>query len=98
MKVLLANKFFYDHGGPETVLFATRDLLLAGGHDVIDFAMMPAERGETGLAATLATAFRRLPVTSRRTSSCGTSGQASRQCGARYGFSTRERRPVKCAS
>lgn len=39
MKILMANKFFYDHGGPETVLFATRDLLLAHGHDVIDFAM-----------------------------------------------------------
>ncbi len=39
MKVLLANKFFYDHGGPETVLFATRDLLQGAGHQVIDFAM-----------------------------------------------------------
>lgn len=39
MKVLLANKFFYDHGGPETVLFAERDLLRDAGHDVIDFAM-----------------------------------------------------------
>lgn len=39
MKVLLANKFFYDHGGPETVLFAERELLRNAGHDVIDFAM-----------------------------------------------------------
>lgn len=39
MKILLANKFFYDHGGPETVLFAQRDLLQAAGHDVIDFSM-----------------------------------------------------------
>jgi glycosyltransferase involved in cell wall biosynthesis len=39
MKVLLANKFFYDHGGPETVLFATRDLLRRAGHEVVDFAM-----------------------------------------------------------
>ena len=39
MKVLLANKFFYDHGGPETVLFATRDLLSGAGHDVVDFSM-----------------------------------------------------------
>lgn len=42
MRVLLANKFFYDHGGPETVLFATRDLLAAHGHDVVDFAMHDA--------------------------------------------------------
>lgn len=39
MRVLLANKFFYDHGGPETVLFAERDMLRASGHDVIDFSM-----------------------------------------------------------
>jgi len=39
MRILLANKFFYDHGGPETVLFATRDLLRGAGHDVIDFSM-----------------------------------------------------------
>jgi glycosyltransferase involved in cell wall biosynthesis len=39
VKVLLANKFFYDHGGPETVLFAERDLLQSAGHEVIDFAM-----------------------------------------------------------
>ncbi len=39
MRVLLANKFFYDHGGPETVLFLTRDLLQAAGHEVIDFSM-----------------------------------------------------------
>jgi glycosyltransferase involved in cell wall biosynthesis len=39
MKVLLANKFFYDLGGPETVLFLTRDLLRERGHEVVDFAM-----------------------------------------------------------
>ena len=39
MRVLLANKFFYDHGGPETVLFLTRDLLENAGHEVIDFSM-----------------------------------------------------------
>lgn len=45
MRILLANKFFYDHGGPESVLFATRELLAAHGHDVIDFAMHhPANR------------------------------------------------------
>jgi glycosyltransferase involved in cell wall biosynthesis len=42
MRVLLANKFFYDHGGPESVLFATRDLLIDAGHDVIDFSMQDA--------------------------------------------------------
>lgn len=39
MRILLANKFFYDHGGPESVLFASREMLAARGHDVIDFAM-----------------------------------------------------------
>ena len=39
MRILLANKFFYDHGGPETVLFAERDLLRAAGHEVVDFSM-----------------------------------------------------------
>jgi len=39
MRILLANKFFYDHGGPEAVLFATRDLLQSAGHHVIDFSM-----------------------------------------------------------
>jgi glycosyltransferase involved in cell wall biosynthesis len=39
MKILLANKFFYDHGGPETVLFAEREILRAAGHEVIDFSM-----------------------------------------------------------
>ena len=42
MKIPLANKFFYDHGGPESVLFAERDLLRAAGHDVIDFSMQDA--------------------------------------------------------
>jgi glycosyltransferase involved in cell wall biosynthesis len=51
MKVLLANKFFYDHGGPETVLFATRDLLAARGHDVIDFAMQDARNRPSPYAA-----------------------------------------------
>src|SRR3974377_460465 len=44
MRVLLANKFFYDHGGPETVLFQTRDLLRADGHAVIDFSMQDARK------------------------------------------------------
>jgi hypothetical protein len=39
LRVLLASKFFYDHGGPESVLFLTRDLLRANGHEVIDFSM-----------------------------------------------------------
>jgi glycosyltransferase involved in cell wall biosynthesis len=51
MKVLLVNKFFYDHGGPETVLFATRDLLSARGHDVIDFAMQDARNRPSAYAA-----------------------------------------------
>ena len=39
MRVLQIHKFFYPHAGSETVLFHTRDLLAARGHDVIDFAM-----------------------------------------------------------
>lgn len=39
MRILIANKFFYDHGGPESVLFAQRDALTAAGHDIIDFSM-----------------------------------------------------------
>ncbi len=51
MRVLLANKFFYDHGGPETVLFLTRDLLQAAGHDVIDFSMQDARNRPSPYAA-----------------------------------------------
>jgi glycosyltransferase involved in cell wall biosynthesis len=39
MRVLQINKFFYPHAGSETVLFNTRALLTARGHEVIDFAM-----------------------------------------------------------
>ncbi|HXK32485.1 MAG TPA: glycosyltransferase [Dehalococcoidia bacterium] len=51
MRILLANKFFYDHGGPESVLFATRDLLAARGHDVIDFAMQHPDNRPSPYAA-----------------------------------------------
>ena len=51
MRVLLANKFFYDHGGPEAVLFLTRDLLQARGHDVIDFSMQDARNRPSPYAA-----------------------------------------------
>jgi glycosyltransferase involved in cell wall biosynthesis len=39
MNVLLVNKFFYPRAGAETAFFHTRDLLLARGERVIDFAM-----------------------------------------------------------
>lgn len=51
MRVLLANKFFYDHGGPESVLFAARELLAARGHDVIDFAMRHPDNRPSPYAA-----------------------------------------------
>lgn len=39
MKVLLANKFFYDKGGAETVFFQERSFLLSSGIQVVDFSM-----------------------------------------------------------
>ncbi|MBR0953608.1 glycosyltransferase family 4 protein [Bradyrhizobium canariense] len=39
MKVLLANKFLYERGGAETVLFQERTFLTDTGTEVIDFAM-----------------------------------------------------------
>lgn len=39
MRILVANKFFYNHGGPESVLAIERNLLRDAGHDVIDFSM-----------------------------------------------------------
>ncbi|MEW6518553.1 MAG: glycosyltransferase family 4 protein [Thermodesulfobacteriota bacterium] len=39
MKVLLVNKFFYLKGGAERVYFQEREGLLAGGHQVVEFAM-----------------------------------------------------------
>ena len=39
MKVLLANKFFFRNGGPETVMFQERCFLRASGATVVDFSM-----------------------------------------------------------
>ncbi|WP_456734385.1 glycosyltransferase family 4 protein [Bradyrhizobium sp. USDA 3364] len=39
MKVLLANKYLFNNGGAETVLFQERDFLTRSGIEVIDFAM-----------------------------------------------------------
>lgn len=39
MKVLFANKFFYNKGGSETVMFQERDYLLGQGVEVVDFSM-----------------------------------------------------------
>jgi glycosyltransferase involved in cell wall biosynthesis len=43
VKVLLVNKYLYSRAGAETALLHTRDLLLANGHEVIDFAMTHPE-------------------------------------------------------
>lgn len=39
MKVLLANKFFYQNGGSERVFFQEREYLIDLGHSVVDFSM-----------------------------------------------------------
>ncbi|TKV77517.1 glycosyltransferase family 4 protein [Bradyrhizobium elkanii] len=39
MKVLLANKYLFNNGGAETVLFQERAFLTSSGVEVIDFAM-----------------------------------------------------------
>ncbi len=39
MKILLANKFYYPRGGPETVIFQQEKYLRQLGHEVIPFAM-----------------------------------------------------------
>ncbi len=39
MKILLANKFFFQKGGAETVFFQEREHLLNEGHTVMDFSM-----------------------------------------------------------
>ncbi|MFA5339245.1 MAG: glycosyltransferase family 4 protein [Candidatus Omnitrophota bacterium] len=39
MKILVVNKYFYEKGGSEKVFFATRELLKANGHRVLDFSM-----------------------------------------------------------
>ncbi len=42
MRVLLVNKFFYNSGGAQTVLFQTKRLLERYGHEVIPFAAQDA--------------------------------------------------------
>lgn len=39
MRILQIHKFFHPHAGSETVLFHTRELLSARGHEIVDFAM-----------------------------------------------------------
>lgn len=39
MKVLFVNKFFFPHGGAETVFFQERDMVQEAGYQVIDFSM-----------------------------------------------------------
>lgn len=39
MRVLQIHKFFYHHAGPEAILFNTRALLAARGHEIVDFSM-----------------------------------------------------------
>ncbi|MEA2542068.1 MAG: hypothetical protein QOH35_3434, partial [Acidobacteriaceae bacterium] len=39
MRVLVANKYLFDNGGAETVLFQERVFLTNTGTEIIDFAM-----------------------------------------------------------
>ena len=39
LKVLLANKFFFENGGSEVVMFQERAFLLNSGVEVVDFSM-----------------------------------------------------------
>lgn len=39
MRVLLANKFFFNNGGSESVMFQEREFLRSVGVDVVDFSM-----------------------------------------------------------
>jgi len=39
MKILMANKFFFNKGGAEVVMFQERDYLLRSGEEVIEFSM-----------------------------------------------------------
>ncbi|WP_153448820.1 glycosyltransferase family 4 protein [Vibrio algicola] len=43
MKVLFVNKFFFPHGGAETVFFQERDMVKDAGYQVIDFSMKHPE-------------------------------------------------------
>jgi glycosyltransferase involved in cell wall biosynthesis len=47
MRVLLANKFFYPHGGSEEVLFQERSFLTRIGAVVIDFSMSDSRNVES---------------------------------------------------
>jgi glycosyltransferase involved in cell wall biosynthesis len=51
MKVLFANKFFFNKGGPETVMFQERSLLLRSGQKVVDFAMEDERNFESPFAS-----------------------------------------------
>ena len=51
MKVLFVNKFFFSHGGAETVFFQEREMVQEAGCQVIDFSMkheknIPSEQSE----------------------------------------------------
>jgi glycosyltransferase involved in cell wall biosynthesis len=45
MKIMLANKYFFNKGGAETVFFQERDFLIRSGIEVVDFSMQD-ERNE----------------------------------------------------
>jgi glycosyltransferase involved in cell wall biosynthesis len=51
MRVLLVNKFFRAGAGAETAFFATRSLLQASGHEVVDFAMADPANEPSAYAA-----------------------------------------------
>jgi glycosyltransferase involved in cell wall biosynthesis len=51
LKVLLANKFLFNNGGAETVLFQERDFLKITGTEVVDFAMQHERNIQSPYAA-----------------------------------------------
>jgi glycosyltransferase involved in cell wall biosynthesis len=51
MKVLVANKFFFDKGGPETVMFQERSSLMRSGDTVVDFSMEDERNYESPFAS-----------------------------------------------
>jgi len=51
MKILLANKFFFDKGGPETVMFQERCSLIGSGQAVVDFSMEDERNFESPFAS-----------------------------------------------
>lgn len=52
MKIILANKYFFNKGGAETVYFQERDFLLGAGVEVVDFSMQDERNASSPFAET----------------------------------------------